>query len=348
MLTYKRFSDIDLNDVFFDSLKQDYAEFPDWFKRKSEEGALAYVFESQGIQGFLYLKIEDDEVTDISPALPSKNRVKVGTFKVNPHGTRLGERFLKKIFDYAVIKNIDEIYVTVFDKHEGLLALFQKFGFDVYGSKTTQNGVENVLIKQIGIIKGCISASYPIIKTTGTNKFVLSIYPEFHSRLFPDSILNNENYDLVKDVSHTNSIYKIYICYMDLSPLRTGDNIVIYRTTDYQGPAAYRSVVTSVCVVEEIKTKSNLASIDEYLQFCKDYSVFSEAELRKFYSRKGANFYVLKMTYNAAFKKRIIRKQLLDDVGIPPDIYWGFFNLSEEQFHRILELGEIDVDIIVK
>jgi len=347
MLFYKKFSNIDLNDVFFDSLKQDYAEFPNWFKRKSEEGALAYVFESQGIQGFLYLKIENEEVTDILPALPSKDRIKVGTFKVNPHGTRLGERFLKKIFDYAVIKNIDEIYVTIFDKHEGLLALFQRFGFDVYGSKTTQNGVESVLIKQIGIIKDSISTSYPIIKKTGTNKFVLSIYPNFHSRLFPDSILNNENYDLIKDVSHTNSIYKTYICYMDLSPLRTGDNIVIYRTTDHQGPATYRSVASSVCVVEDIKTKASFANIDEYLKFCKDYSVFSEDELRGFYARRGANFYVLKMTYNAAFKRRIIRKQLIEDVGISPDIYWGFFKLSESQFKRILELGEVDVNIIV-
>lgn len=347
MIKYKRFLDIDLNDIFFDSLKEDYVEFPQWFQKKAQSGEMAYVFESNGIQGFLYLKTENEEITDITPALPKKNRIKIGTFKINPHGTRLGERFLKKIFDYAVIKNIDEIYVTVFDKHTGLINLFEKFGFDFYGTKITKNGTEKVLVKDLRATKESISESYPLIKLPETNKFLLAIYPTFHTRLFPDSILNNENYDLIEDVSHTNSIYKIYICYMDLSPLRPGDNIVIYRTTDNQGPAAYRSVATSVCVVEEIKTKANFANVDEYLQFCKDYSVFTEEELRGFYASNRANFYVLKMTYNGAFKKRVIRKQLIEDINISPNIYWGFFRLSDEQFRGILELGEIDAGIII-
>lgn len=347
MISYKRFADIDINDIFFDSLKQDYIEFTQWFQKKTQEGEMAYVFESNGIQGFLYLKIENEEITDTKPTLPKKNRIKVGTFKINPHGTRLGERFLKKIFDYAVIKDIDEIYVTVFDKHEGLMNLFKRFGFCSYGTKVTKNGTENVLVKNIKAIKESVSKSYPIIKITETNKFVLAIYPEFHTRLFPDSILNNESYDLIEDISHTNSIYKIYICYMDLSPLRLGDNILIYRTSDGKGSAAYRSVVTSVCVVEEIKTRTDFANIDEYLHFCKDYSVFTEAELRSFYAKRTANFFVLKMTYNAALKKRVIRKQLIEDLGISPSIYWGFFKLSEGQFNRILELGEIDAGIII-
>lgn len=347
MISYKKFSNIDLKDPFFDSLKADYNEFSNWFNKKSSDGSEAYVFDDQGIQGFLYLKIEDGEVNDISPILTSKKRIKVGTFKVNPHGTRMGERFLKKIFDYAVINGIDEIYVTIFDKHAALVNLFEKFGFDKHGVKKTPNGEEIVLLKKIDGTKINISKNYPVIKLNGTGKFLLSIYPVFHSRLFPDSILNNENYDLIKDVSHTNSIYKIYVCYMDLSPLRTGDNVVIYRTSDGEGPAAYRSVATSVCVVEEIKTKNHFADIDEYLDFCRDYSVFSDDELRGFYEQNKRNFYVLKMTYNAAFKRRVIRKDLIVKVGIQPDIYWGFFRLTERQFNQILELGEIDASIII-
>ncbi|WP_310730564.1 hypothetical protein [Burkholderia multivorans] len=72
-------------------------EFEDWFHRKAENWA--YVFEqddSNLIDGFLYLKIEDDPVEDVNPQLPAKRRVKVGTFKINAHGTKLGERFIKK------------------------------------------------------------------------------------------------------------------------------------------------------------------------------------------------------------------------------------------------------------
>lgn len=34
-ITVRKFSEIDLNDSFFDSLKASYAEFSDWFNRKS-------------------------------------------------------------------------------------------------------------------------------------------------------------------------------------------------------------------------------------------------------------------------------------------------------------------------
>ena len=95
---------------------------------------------------------------------------------------------------------------------------------------------------------------YPLISLKDKRKFLLSIYPKYHTKLFPDSILNNEEsykYNLVKDVSYTNSIHKIYICFMpDVASLRKGDLIAIYRTNDYQGPARYRSVVTSICEVE--------------------------------------------------------------------------------------------------
>jgi hypothetical protein len=31
---WKKFAEIDVNDAFFNSLKEDYAEFPDWFRKK--------------------------------------------------------------------------------------------------------------------------------------------------------------------------------------------------------------------------------------------------------------------------------------------------------------------------
>lgn len=35
-LHYKKFKEVDLNDPFFDSLKNSYEEFPLWFARKAE------------------------------------------------------------------------------------------------------------------------------------------------------------------------------------------------------------------------------------------------------------------------------------------------------------------------
>ena len=81
---------------------------------------------------------------------------------------------------------------------------------------------------------------------------------------FSDSILKNEQkYDLIQDVSETNSIYKIYLCWMKGTRyLKTGDKLVIYRTSDFQGPAKYRSVCTSVCTVSEVKTFKDFENED--------------------------------------------------------------------------------------
>ncbi|TFF40949.1 GNAT family N-acetyltransferase [Mucilaginibacter psychrotolerans] len=347
-MKYVRISSIDLNDPFFDSLKLDYAEFQVWFNKKAAAGEGAFVmYDDNLIQGFLYLKIEVDAITDVIPILAEAKRVKVGTFKINPHGTRLGERFIKKMFDFAINKKVDSIYVTIFSKHAALLNLFQKYGFQPRAKKTTPNGVEEVLIKDMSSQTGEITLDYPLIKIVNTSKYLLSIYPLYHSRLFPDSLLNSETYSLIKDVSHTNSIHKIYICYMDVSALKTGDNIIIYRTSDGAGPAHYRSVATSVCVVEELKSKRNFANIENYLKYCKDYSIFDEGELEAFYNQNNKYFYVIKMTYNAAFSKRVTRGNLIEKIGLNPDSYWGFMKLSDGEFNEILKLGKISESIIV-
>ena len=89
-------------------------------KRKPEIEKKAYVFENELgiIQGFLYLKDEASNETgylQINPVLSPKRRLKVGTFKIDSTGFRLGERFLKIIFDNALIREVDEIYVTLFE-----------------------------------------------------------------------------------------------------------------------------------------------------------------------------------------------------------------------------------------
>ena len=53
------------------------------------------------------------------------------------------------------------------------------------------------------------------------------------------------------------------------------------------------------------------------------------------------------MTYNAALSKRLIRKKLIEDIGIPREIYWGFFKLTDKQFNRIVEEGEVYESVII-
>ena len=57
---------------------------------------------------------ENENYSNIFPAFQPKKRLKVGTFKVESTGFRLGERFIKIIFDNAIVRNVEEIYVTLF------------------------------------------------------------------------------------------------------------------------------------------------------------------------------------------------------------------------------------------
>ena len=342
----QKFSDTDINDPFFDSLKDSYGEFTDWFRRKAEEKAYVMTDDIGMIQAFLYLKEESGPIEDVTPPLPENRYLKIGTFKINPHGTKLGERFIKKIFDHALHHGIYNIYVTIFPKHNDLIDIMTRYGFEPVAEKETPNGIEGVYLKAIGKAHGDVTLDYPLVDLS--NKcYLLSIYPEFHTRLFPDSILNNEDARIIGDVSHTNSIEKIYICRMsDVKELKTGDALVIYRTAEKgKGPAEYTAVATSFCMVEEMKQKSEFSDIDDYLQYCSSRSVFLEEELRSYY--RWSQLYVIKMTYNIALTSRIIRKRLIEEVDISRGAYWGFMRLTTEQFKHIAQLGGVNESFII-
>jgi len=197
----KAFADVNLEDPFFDSLKASYEEFEEWFHRKHDEEA--YLLEDSGsVQAFLYLKVEEGAVTDVIPPLPGPTkRVKIGTFKVNPHGTRLGERCVKKALDYALSEGAVQLYVTVFAKHRALINLLERYGFKIYGKKVTRNGCELVLVKSLETLQGDVVLDYPLVDARGVRKYLLAIYPQYHTNLFPDSILNSEPFDVIDDRS---------------------------------------------------------------------------------------------------------------------------------------------------
>lgn len=209
------FGKIDLDDPFFLSLKKDYMGFAEWFQRKRNETAYITFNSKNGkLLSFLYLKIEgpEENYADIQPAFPQKKRLKVGTFKVIRNGFRLGERFLKIIFDNALKHKVDEIYVTIFDRSDEqkrLIALMEKWGFVYWGKK----GEENVYVRNF--VPECdnenVNKTYPFIPKN-RDAYIVPIYPEYHTELLPDSILNTESpEDFVEDSPHRNGISKVYV-----------------------------------------------------------------------------------------------------------------------------------------
>lgn len=335
----KRFGDINLNSQFFDTLREDYegVKFDNWFKRKHNE--YAYIFENdEGIKGFLYLKIEnkDENYADISPVMPPMKRLKVGTFKILSTGFRLGERFLKIIFDNAIKNSVDEIYVTLFENKRDdvirLKKLMEGWGFIPHGYK--KNG-ELVLRKNLKSYNNSldIKSNYPLIKMSAEH-YILPIYPQYHTDLFPDNILNNENMHLYEEnKAHRYAIEKIYLTGANNIKARPGDLILIYRTGE-RYPKKYSSVITGVAIVEDLIYTTD---VQQCIKECKNRSIFTEQEIHKIHSKYPT---VVKLLDYVPFKNKVILNNLYENNIInEPNGPRPFMSITKEQYELIYNLG---------
>ena len=95
-----KFSELNINDPFFDSLKSDYPEdgnnigFTKWFAKKSQTGAKALVFsDKEGLGAFVCLKKENEPIELVEGTLTALPRIKISTLLLAERfrGQRLGE-----------------------------------------------------------------------------------------------------------------------------------------------------------------------------------------------------------------------------------------------------------------
>ncbi len=354
-VTKKFFGDINLNDTFFDSFREDYIEFDKWFNKKASDEAYVTI-NGDKLLSFLYMKIEDgnENYSDISPPLHPAKRLKIGTFKVIGNGVRLGERFLKVIFDNALQNRVSEIYVTIFDKREEqnrLIQLLEEWGFKLHGIKQSKNGNEKVFIRDFTPFFNILNPklTYPYI-STANSFFLVPVYPEYHTELLPDSYLRTESpKDFIENKPHRNAISKVYISRSIERNVKRGDVLIFYRTAD-KGSAYFTSVITTIAIVEE--KIDGILNEQEFIIKCRKRSVFTDEELKKHwnYNPKYRPF-IINFLYVLSFPlgKRINRQRLME-LGIldgSDNEIRGLKEIGEEQFETILKDTGTNESIIV-
>jgi hypothetical protein len=309
--------------------------------QKSDD--ICYVcFQDDVLSAFLYIKAEgiDENYADIIPPFQRKKRLKVGTLKVTANGYKIGERFLKIIFDNALVNKVDEIYVTIFNKtteHERLISLLEDYGFTYYGNKTSDNGVEKVYTKPFAkatvIDKANPKIGYPYLPDD-TNIFIVPIYPDYHTELFPDSILRTESpKDFVENEPHRNAISKVYISRSWERGLQPGDRLIFYRTGGY-----HVGVATTVGVVESVIT--DIPDVQTFIRLCRKRSVFTDEELVKHWNHKPHNLpFIVNFLYVGSFKRRPNLKWLIDNEVITDinSVPRGFSRISQQDFDNIVK-----------
>ena len=333
------FGSIDVRNPFFDSFRPDYDEFDRWFAGKCDEEAYVCRTDTGSILGFLYLKTEDEfeDYSNIKPQFSPGKRLKVGTFKVEASGFRLGERFIKIIFDNAIERHLNEIYVTMFKDRPELSALYDlltRWGFYDYGIKSTNGKEETVLVKSLGHynLNESVIGNFPNLKND-SQKLILPIYPQFHTSLFPDSKLNTE-IDYISNVPHRYALQKVYITWGYANNINPGDLIVFYRIGEEGSIKKYHSVLTTIGVVDKIIT--SFKSKEDFLGHCQNRSVFSSKELEDFWAYHSYNIKVLKFVYVKSLNKRLTLGWLWENGIITPgEGPRPFTRITNEQFEKI-------------
>ncbi len=333
-------------DSFFEGFKQDYPGFEQWFNKKSDE--VAYTCHADGkLIAFLYLKPEgkDENYSDITPVFTRKKRLKIGTFKLELNGYKLGERFLKIIFDNALLLKVDEVYVTIFDhtlEHKRLIALLEGYGFSLFGHKGSGEPREQVYVRDFSRKADVANpkSTFPYF-SSGSDSYLTPIHPEYHTNLFPDSILRTESPDdFVENEPRGNAIGKIFISRSIERGMKRGDKVVFYRTGGY-----YQSVITTIGIVDAVIV--NIPNEAEFIKICGKRSVFSNEELIQQWNYKPSyRPFVVSFLYAYSLKKRLNLQNLIR-LGIVASAPRGFEKISLEHFTTILKETESDETLIV-
>lgn len=348
------FGDLDLSDNFFDSFKEDYPEYKEWFNKKAEEIVYVCLSDSKPI-ALLYLKVEDkyEDYSELSKPFLPKKRLKIGSFKVTLNGFRIGERFLKIIFDNAIRLKVEEVYVTIFNKRieqQRLINLLEEYGFSQYCIKKRSGVNELVYVRSCEKIANRKNPklTYPFFSTRG-QIFIVPIYPQYHTDLFPDSILKTESpMNFIENEPHRNAISKVFVSRMIERNLNTGDIILFYRSGSGEQPAYYSSVITTIGIIEKII--DHIPSEEEFIRLCRKRSVFTDKELSEQwnYNPKSRPF-IVNFLYVYSLPKRINRQKLLE-LSIFTNVYKGprgFTNISQEHLYDIIRESQTDESIVV-
>jgi hypothetical protein len=356
----KRFSEIDLNDPFFDSLKEDYPgtptskEFAQWFNEKAAEGKKALVFQDdQGVGAFVNLK--PGEVEEIMLAngtsLPATSRLKITTIKIDDRyrNQRIGEGALGLTLWRWRDLGTDQIYLTVFEKHASLIFLLEKYGFSYVGDNL--NG-ERVYMKDRNYIDFSDPCkSFPFLSNNIDHAGCLAIEMDYHDTMFASSELANTLQERV-DINVANGLKKVYIGSPYNLGFNAGDPVLIYRKyTGSQGKPGYKSCITTYCIATRVDVvKSNgraLISYNDYRRIIGNKSVYDDHQLTTKYDTLS-NLTIIELLYYGYFGAgNNVNWVWLKNHGCWPDMHPMSFRYSRDQFETILKEGKIDVANVI-
>ena len=296
-----------LDDIFFDSLRNDYKEFNDWYaKSETDIYKSSYYWIDNGVQAFLALKIENESlVLNGQEILPKSRRLKIATIKSNPSLPGFSEFVIYQAMKMAQSENITEIYFSIIpntDNKEKLLEISKLYGFKEIGKSqfSSDGNVERAndeiyICKNIKEYDETLSAkeNYPQYKVDAAK--IMIIEEEYHDNFLPDATLKNisSNFDPRKM-----GIKKAYISNdWKWTNVSEGTLILIYRKA--MENSGNKSVITSIGrFIKTYQKGIDYKNNEQFREILKNNHAIDETKIESWFEN---NEYIVSFEYLDSF-----------------------------------------------
>jgi len=334
---------INIDDEIFESLREDYHNFNQWFKLKAREGRKCWIYErtDNSLGAILIYKLEDEVINSI-PELPKRKRLKIATMKVSHVGYKMGELLLKLSFELALNNDCIEIYLTHFTKeNDYLVDLIEEFGFEKVSTIPWEKGDEDVFLKKLIVNKKELKSTEPLkisqhyypnfYDGKEVNKFIIPIQPQYHDKLFTDfpGRQTTLNEHIGQFIIEGNTIKKAYLTHSSIKKIKPGDILLFYRSKD-------ESAIVSIGVIEN--TFFNLSQKERVANLVGKRSVYSLFEIDEIVQSPTT---IIFFNFHFHFKRFIAFGKLKEEgilLGPPQSIT----QISHKKYLKIKKWSGID------
>jgi ribosomal protein S18 acetylase RimI-like enzyme len=275
------------SDPIFASFHEDYSDFDVWLKKCKLEQRPTWVIREAGeglLSALCIVKERDDELALGGATL------KVCSLKVSEErqGRRYGELLLKTLFLFLFEKGYAYAFVTVFERHSGLIALLEDFGFrrhprdSALGERIYVKALRGTPEERATMNALAYHSTFgpPAVKLVEGGVFLVPILPRYHNLLFPDAEGQQEpEAQLELELGlpprdapepYGNALRKAYLCHSPNRRLRPGSTLLFYRSRDAKA-------VTCVGVVEDTLVST---TSEDVVAFVGQRTVYSARDIQ--------------------------------------------------------------------
>ena len=238
--------ELDFHDPIFDSFRDDYgqADFNDWFARAQREHRPAWIIHRHGEVAAVSLVKDERSGSDLRFSEPT---LKVSSFKVSDRhsGHRFGELLLRAVFEYAAAQSYEHLYLSVFDRHEALIALLMEFGFSIVSERRSAHGelyMHKPLSPAVDPDSNAADLSAlehhrrygpPALPPNPPATYLVPIQERYRQMLFPDAGTQRQ-LALDRQRPYANAIRKAYLCHAPIRRLDVGAIVAFYESAPTQ------------------------------------------------------------------------------------------------------------------